>query len=79
MERKRGGGVKFEELTIKLDSKLYRLINAVCGGDPKKVNRLIRIIISESLSNKSTEELLALAQQPLRRRKRGDREEPEAE
>ncbi len=82
MEKKRrGGGIKFEEITIKLDSKIYRLLNAVCGGDINKVNRVIRALLTESLREKSTEELLSLANQPIRKRKtsKGETEEPETE
>ncbi|MGB9667772.1 MAG: hypothetical protein ACPLSJ_01565 [Thermosulfidibacteraceae bacterium] len=73
--KKRGGGIKFEEITIKLDSKIYRLLNAVCGGDLNKVNKVIRALLAESLRERSTEELLNLANQPIRKRKRGKEEE----
>lgn len=66
--RKRGGA-RFEELTIKLDKKLFRTINAICEGDPKKINRMIRRLIAEGLQGKSLEELLKLAA-PTPRKKR---------
>ena len=67
MEKKRGGN-RFEEITIKLNKKYYRLINAVCGGDPKKVNKLIRYLISEALSSKSTDELIKVVESRRRRK-----------
>ncbi len=60
MQEKRGS--RFEEVTIKLNKRYYRLINAVCGGDPKKVGKLLRYLIAESLKNKSTDELLKIVE-----------------
>ncbi len=60
MERR--GGSRFEEVTVKLNKKYFRLINAVCGGDPKKINKLLRYLISEALKDKSTDELIRVVE-----------------
>ena len=78
MEKKRGGP-RFEEITIKLDKKYFRVINAVCGGDQRKINRLIRRLIAESLNGKQMDELIKLAESPVRRRKGVVEEEPTVE
>jgi len=66
--RKRGGA-RFEELNIKLDRKLFRTINAICEGDPKKINRMIRRLIAESLEGKSIETLIKMAEPTPRKRR----------
>ena len=73
------GGPRFEEITIKLDKKYFRVINAVCGGDQRKINRLIRRLIAEALSGKQMEELIKLAESPIKRRKEVVEEEPSVE
>ncbi len=70
------GGPRFEEVTIKIDRKIFRLINAVCGGDQKKINRLIRKLLLEAISNKQMDELIQMAETPMRRRKKEFEEEP---
>ena len=70
------GGPRFEEVTIKLDKKIFKLLNAVSGGDSKKLNRLIRRLIIESLSTKQMEELIQMAEKPTRKRKKELEEEP---
>ncbi|GEM_PF-1055994 len=69
------GGPRFEELTIKIDKKIFRVINAVCGGDQRKINRLIRKLLIEAISNKQMDELIQMAETPMRKRKK----EPELE
>ena len=60
---------RFEELTVKLNKKHFKLINAVCGGDERKINKLIRYLISEALKEKSTDDLLKVVEPPRRRKK----------
>ncbi|BAT71084.1 hypothetical protein TST_0275 [Thermosulfidibacter takaii ABI70S6] len=60
---------RFEEVTVKISKKDFKLINAVCGGDERKINKLIRYLISESLKNKTTDELLKVVEPSRRRRK----------
>ncbi len=73
MAEKRGS--RFEELTIKINKKYYRLINAVCGGDPRKVNKLVRHLLTEALMNKSTDELLKIVETSSRKKKAEEKAE----
>ena len=63
------GGPRYEELTIKINKKYFRLINAVCGGDPKKINKLVRYLIAEALKEKSTDELIKVVESSRRKKK----------
>lgn len=68
MERKRGGA-RFEDICMKLEKKHHRLINAVCGGDQRKVGRVIRALVGEALKDKSVDELMKLAGTTGRRKR----------
>ena len=68
------GGPRFEEVCIKLDKKHFRVINAVCGGDQKKIGRVIRSLLAEALKDKQISDLLELAGPPPRKKK-GEAEE----
>ena len=74
MERKRGGA-RFEEVCLKLEKKHYRVINAVCGGDQRKIGRVIRALVAEAIKGKQVSDLMELAGTTPRRRKK---EEPVA-
>jgi len=78
MERKRGGA-RFEEVCLKLEKKHYRVINAVCGGDQRKIGRVIRALVAEALKDKQVSDLIELAGTAQRRRKKEESvEKPEA-
>jgi len=65
----RRGGARFEEVCIKLDKKHYRVINAVCGGDQRKIGRVIRFLVAEALKDKQVSDLLQLAGTTPRKKK----------
>ncbi len=65
----RRGGARFEEVCIKLEKKHYRVINAVCGGDQRKIGRVIRSLVAEALKDKQVSDLLQLAGTTPRRKK----------
>ena len=69
------GGPRFEEVCIKLDKKHFRIINAVCGGDQRKIGRVVRSLLAEALKDKQIADLLELAGPPSRREKAKAEEE----
>ncbi len=73
MERKRGGA-RFEEVCLKLEKKHYRVINAVCGGDQRKIGRVIRALVSEAIKGKQVNDLMELAGTTPRRRRKEEAE-----
>ncbi len=76
MQRKRGGA-RFEEVSLKLEKKHYRVINAVCGGDQRKIGRLIRFLVAEALKDKQISDLMQLAGTTPRRKKKVESESAE--
>ncbi len=59
---------RYEEVTVKLNKRQFKLINAVCGGDERKINKLIRYLITEALKEKSTDELLKVVEPPRKKK-----------
>ena len=65
----RRGGPRFEEVCLKLEKKHFRIINAVCGGDQRKISKVVRSLIAEALKDKQISDLIELAGPPTRKKK----------
>jgi len=55
--RGKKGGRRYKKVSLSLPKRLYSVLNGIALGDPIKLNRLIKGILLEAISEKTISEL----------------------
>lgn len=55
--KKKKGGARYKKIKLSLPKRLYMILNGIALGDERKLNRLIKGIIEDKLTESTVKEL----------------------